>query len=91
VILDIREVESDIATGSDVVIFIAPLGESLDDIGFSTQQAEERHHFLAAFANRAQNNAGVFHPSSEDLVLNRICLVLHFPDDWGEGVNNVIT
>ena len=44
VVLDVGEVETDVAARSDRVRFVALFREAADDVCFASQQAQERHN-----------------------------------------------
>jgi len=90
VILDIREVKTDVPAGGHVEVLIAAFCEAFDDVGFATEETVERHYFFAGVANSTEDDARVFHSSGEDLIFDCVGFELDFADHRGEGIDNVV-
>lgn len=51
VVLNIAQVQTDVHTRRDLVVLVAALGEALEDVSFSTEQAHQAHDVLARDTN----------------------------------------
>ena len=89
-VLDIAQIEADLAAGSDGVLFVAALGETFDDVCFSAEEAHERHDFLAAFADLAEERGEVVVAGDEDLVVDLVGFDCDGADDGFEAVDDVV-
>lgn len=54
VILNVAEIEADIATRRHIELFVAAFREAFDDVGFAAEEAEESHDGLTAITNGAE-------------------------------------
>lgn len=91
VVLDIGQIEADVAARCDRVLLVASLSEPFDDVRFAAEETEERHHLLARVADGSKDNSRVFHSRGKDVIFDGIGLVLGFADDRAECIDNVVT
>lgn len=90
VVLDVPQVEPDLAARGDAVGFVAALGEALDDVRFAPQEAHEGHDLLSAFADLAQERGEVVGARDEDLVLDGVGLGFDAGNGRAVAVDDVI-
>lgn len=57
VILDIAQVQANLALWSNFISFIASLGKPFDDIGLVSKKSIQTHHSLSAIAHLSQHVA----------------------------------
>lgn len=91
VVLDVGQIEANVTAGCDRVLLVASFSEPFDDVRFAAEEAEEGHHLLTRVADGSKDDARVFHSRSEDVVFDRVSLVLGFTDNRAECIDNVIT
>lgn len=91
VVLDITEVETDIATGRDAVLLVAALREALDDIGLASEKPRQGRDRFAAVADLAKKIREIVVARYVDLVLNGVGFDLDVVDGRTKCVHDVIT
>lgn len=89
-VLDVAQVEADLAAGGDAVRFVAALGEAFDDVGFSAEEAHEGIVLFAAGTDLLEEVKGVFAAGDEDGVFDCVGFVFDGVDGGREGVDYVI-
>lgn len=91
VILDITQVETDVATGRDAVLLVAALGEALDDIGLASEKPRQGRDRFAAVADLAKEIRKIVVARYVDLVLNGVGFDLDVVDGRTKCVHDIIT
>ena len=90
-VLDIAEIETDLAARSNVVGLVAAFGKTLDDVGFAAEEAEEGIVLLAGGADMAEGGIEVVGAGDKDFFFNDVGFVFDGLDGWGEAIDNVVT
>lgn len=90
VILNVGKIEAHIAARSGLESLVATLRETLDDIRFATEQTQKRQDPLSAVADALQNWSGIFWPGTEDLIFNRVDILLNIMHKGIEAIDDVI-
>lgn len=91
VVLDIAQVKTNVHAWRDLVVLVAALGESLEDIGFATNEAHESDDIPPGTAGSSQKVFGVILTDHKDRVLDRIYFSLDAMNDGEEAVYYVVT
>ncbi len=91
VILDIAKIESNVHTWSDLIIGVASLRKASQDVCFATKEFHQTHYVLANHSNLPQEAIHIIISSDEDLILNKICLLLNFGDNGRKRIYDVVT
>jgi hypothetical protein len=90
VILDITEVQADVHPRSNLIVLVASLGESLQNVGFTAEEPHQAHDVLPDVPDLAQELVHVVGASDKDFVLDLVRVALNLAYDRGERINNVV-
>ncbi len=90
-ILDIAKIESNVHTRSDLIICVASLRKASQDVCFATEEFHQTHHVLANHSNLPEETMHIIISSDENLILNKIGLLLNLGDNGRKRIDNVIT
>ena len=89
-VLDIAQIQPDIAGRRDPPVLVAPLREPFDDVGFVAHEPEEAHDFFAAGAY-APEHVGLFgFFEDEHELVDGVDFVFDALDERPEGVGDIV-
>lgn len=91
VILDVTQIQTNVHARGDVVVLVAALCEAAQDVCFAAEELHQGHDGLADVADGAEEVVHVVCAGDEDLVFDVVGFGFDLVDQWGEGVDNVIT
>ncbi len=91
VILDVTEIETDVHPRRHLIVLIATLGETLEDVSLASKQPHKAHDILAGSADFPQELSHVVGSRDEDVVLNLVGFLLQNMNDGRKAVDNVVT
>jgi len=89
-VLDVREIESDVARRCDLPIFVAPFCESLDDVRLVAHQSKQAHDLLSTAPDAAQHVALLGLLEDEHELVDAVHFVLDALDERTERVGDVV-
>lgn len=91
VILNITEIQADIAARCNGVLLVAAFREAADDVCFAAKQPHERHDFFPETADAREEGFEVIDSGDEDVVFYGFGFKFDVADDRAETINDVIT
>jgi hypothetical protein len=89
-VLDITQVQPNVAGGRDPPVLVAPFREPFDDVGFVAHEAEEAHDLFAAgtYAPEHVGLLGFF--EDEHKLVDGVDFVFDTLDEGTEGVGDIV-
>ena len=91
VVLNITKIQTDVHPRRYTVVLVAALGEALQNICLASQKTQQTHDILAEDTNLSQESVCIIGTSDEYLIFNGIGIQLNPVNDWGEGIDDVVT
>lgn len=93
VILDITQIEADLHTWRDLVIFVAALRKAFQDVGFAAKETHQAHDVFANVTESGQKGMVFFviWSCAVDIIVENICGILDFCDGWTKVIDDIVS